>query len=71
MSRNRQKHKQERKRRHERQIEEGIRQPKEKVRKPNKLKSGRRMVVHRTVKLSEIDRDVVRKVIELVKDIKP
>lgn len=64
MGRNKQKHKQEKKRRHERQIAEGTRQP----RKKNKKKTvwG---PVRRRVKLSELNREDVQKILELVKNL--
>lgn len=65
MSRNKQRHKQEKKRRHERQIMEGTRQVRPKIKKNMYWGPPRRRV-----KLSEINREDVQKILELVKNLK-
>lgn len=57
------KHKQKKKKRHERQIAEGTRVPREKIEKPV-------FVEYRRVKLSELNAEDVRRILELVKEIK-
>lgn len=57
------KHKQKKKKRHERQIAEGTRVPREKIQKTPYIR-------YRRVKLSEMNVEDVRRIIELVKDIK-
>ena len=60
VSRSKHKHKQEKKRRHERQIAEG-----------NRLPNGRKSHISiqiQTVKLSELDRSAVRQVLNVVRD---
>ena len=66
MSRSKQKHKQERRRRHDRQISEGTRA----VEKPKKKEVPViRMVYRRRVWLSQIDPDLVRRVLDEVKHV--
>lgn len=64
MSRSKHKHKQERKRRHERQILEGTRQVRKKTKKKTQWGPVRR------VKLSEINREDVIRILEIVRDLK-
>lgn len=66
MSRSKGKHRRERKRRHKRQIEEGKRTPTPKVKHK---KTTHKTNMYKRIKLSEIDRDVVRAVIDIVKNI--
>lgn len=66
MSRSKQKHKQERRRRHDRQISEGTRV----VEKPKKKEVPvMRMAYRRRVWLSQIDPDLVRRVLDEVKHV--
>ena len=67
MSRGKAAHKREKKRRHERQIAEGTRVKREKVQKKIYVQPRERKAV--PVRLSTIDREVVRGVIEKVKEI--
>lgn len=62
MSRSKAKHKAERKRRHERQIAEGIRVPREKVVKGP-------VVTSRAVLLSQLNKQDVQAVFDLVRDL--
>ena len=62
MSRSRSKHKKERKRRHNRQIAEGTRLPKQKIVKQQPME--RRMVL-----LSSLDRECVNQVLDMVRDL--
>lgn len=62
MSRSKRKHKQERKRRHERQIQEGVRQPRKRTEKRNT----RTKVA---IRLSSMDREIVKQVLDAVRDI--
>lgn len=66
---NKSKHREKKKKRHERQIAEGVRQPRPKLEK--RIVYG--TTIRRKVKLSEIDREDVRRVLEIVKglDIRP
>lgn len=64
MSRNKGRHKQEKKQRHERQIAEGTRVPRERIRKPLMLTTPRRKVL-----LSEVNAEDVRKILEIVKNL--
>lgn len=63
------KHKQKKKKRHERQIAEGTREPTEKKKKEKVLYGGG-IFPHRKVRLSELDPIMVRQVLELVKGLK-
>lgn len=65
MSRSKHKHKQEKKRRHERQIKEGTRQVRPKIRRGIKLGPTRRVV-----RLSELNREDVQKILNIVKNLK-
>lgn len=64
MSRNKGRHKQEKRRRHERQIAEGTRIPRERIRKPLMLTTPRRRAL-----LSEVNAEDVRKILEIVKNL--
>ena len=64
MSRNKGRHKQEKRRRHERKIAEGTRMPRERIRKPLMPTTPRRRVL-----LSEVNTEDVRKILEIVKDL--
>lgn len=64
MSRSKHKHKQERKRRHERQILEGTRKAREKIKKKTYWRPVRR------VKLSEVNREDVIQILEIVRNLK-
>lgn len=64
MSRSRSRHKKEKKRRHDRQIAEGTRVPTPKVRKARSRYTPRGMV-----RLSELNPDDVRKVLDVVKNL--
>ena len=66
MSRSRRKHRRERKRRHERQIKEGLRIPTPKIKSKKTLYGVHR---YRKIKLSEIDRNIVKAVIDAVRNI--
>lgn len=61
------KHKQKKKKRHERQIAEGIREPTEK-KKREKVLYGCGVFPRQRVRLSELDPAIVRQVLELVKE---
>lgn len=65
MSRSKAAHKREKARRHARQIEEGTRAPRQSCKKPVSEWNERKMVA-----LSQIDREVMKKVLEEVKKIK-
>lgn len=67
MSRSKAAHKREKARRHARQIEEGTRSPRENCKRPVSEWNSRKMVLKRQVLLSQIDRQLVRAVIEAVK----
>lgn len=67
MSRSKAAHKREKARRHARQIEEGTRAPRESCKRPVSEWNSRKMVLKRQVLLSQIDRQLVRAVIEVVK----
>ena len=66
MSRSKAAHKREKARRHARQIEEGTRAPREHNRRPVSEWNSKRMVAKRQVLLSQIDRQLVRAVIDAV-----
>lgn len=66
MSRSKAAHKREKARRHARQIEEGTRSPREHNKRPVSGWNSKRMVVKRQVLLSQIDRQLVRSVIDAV-----
>ena len=63
------KHKQKKKKRHERQIAEGMRDPTEKKKKEKVLYSSG-IFPHRKVRLSELDPVMVGQVLELVKGLR-
>lgn len=63
------KHKQKKKKRHERQIAEGTRDPTEKKKKERVL-YGYGIFPRQRVRLSELDPAIVRQVLELVKGLK-
>lgn len=65
MGSNKSKHRMKKKRRHERQIAEGTRAPAEKARKTEV-----KYVPRRVTRLSELDPDDVRKVLEIVKNLR-
>lgn len=65
MSRSRAKHRQERKRRHERQIAEGMRVLREKTERPTP-----RVQTKRRALLSEMDAGEVKEVLRLVRDLR-
>ena len=67
MSRSKAAHKREKARRHARQIEEGTRAPREHNKRSVSEWNSRKMVLKRPVLLSQIDRQLVRAVIDAVK----